>query len=355
MKYVLAFISLLGIQQVFAQHVSFVSKNSLDTGLSIYFDYEGMLYPEGMIESDFKACNYSVKVYLQWHKDFADSLFSAFGVQHETPISEESYKRLNAFMLIKSSHAIQDKFGSELPVFGIHGYRKSYLESATDVSSVNEYRILDSTLSAQKLNDYRLVKIYWDSRYDCCFSANRKKNNTLFALFQDAYSSADLVGNSLEIFFSEFNNQQFNVIAHSLGCKVAVRALVNCSTISRVNAVLIAPAMGRNFFLSEYHSTITKPNINWLIAYNEKDFVLKKKDNKMGWFGPGPYQYGETTFGLNRKNCLIDAEKACDLEFGEHVMDIVNMTSTIGKRHSWRVYLRNSEFNQLAQFATSYR
>jgi len=338
-----------------AQHVSFVKRNALDTGLSIYIDYEGMAYPKGMIESDFEYCNYSVKTYLHQHKGFADSLFKTFEVQHETPISEESFKRLNAFMLLKSAKEIQLQCGEKLPVFGIHGYRKSYQESSTDVSSVNEYQILDSTLSAQKLNDYRLVKIYWDSRYDCCFSANRKRNNELFALFQDAYASADLVGNSLEIFFSEFSCRQFNVIAHSLGCKVAVRALVNCSTRSKVNALLIAPAIGRHFFLSEYHSTITQTNINWLIAYNEKDFVLKKKDNKVGIFGPGPCKYGETTFGLNKKNCLLETEKACDLEYGVNMMNSVDMTSAIGKRHSWRIYLRNTEFIGLSQFLTSYR
>lgn len=353
MKFLL-FISFFSISVCFSQHVSFITKNPADTGISIYFDYQGMLYPDGLNDVKFREANYSIRNYLTVNKAYSDSLFSSFGVEHGNEISETSLAQLNARMLVQKASEIHERTNGKLLLFGIHGYRKSYLETEKDVSSVREFTILDSNLTANKTPEFQLVKIFWDSRYDCCFSTNHKKNTQLFQLFEEAYSSADLVGNSLEIFFSEFNDN-FNVIAHSLGCKVVTRALINCSSKAKIKAVLIAPAMGRNFFLSEYKATITAPDIIWKIVFSEKDFVLKKKDNKLGIFGPGAMKYGETTFGLNYKHCLEEAASTAEQLFLSESVSLVDLTSIIGKRHSWRVYLRQSQFQSIAEYITGIR
>ena len=77
------------------------------------------------------------------------------------------------------------------------------------------------------------------------------------------------------------------------------------------NICLIAPALSGDSFKNYYTRTTkfdfkSKDNYKLTILYNDHDFVLRKK---VGWFGPGPYKYVNTTLGCNTKGCTLDFQK----------------------------------------------
>jgi hypothetical protein len=78
-------------------------------------------------------------------------------------------------------------------------------------------------------------------------------------------------------------------------------------------------------------------NYSLFIIYNEKDFVLKKRDNKIGILGPGPYKYGITTLGCNHHKCTIKLEKYFKTNYPNSPIHLYNL-SYIGKCHHVRCY-----------------
>ena len=339
-----------------AQNVSFAQRNPADTGISVYFDQFGMLYPPVEIsETEMKRNEYSIKNYYNNNTATADSLMKSYGISSVKPYSNSAFQQLNDSLMFDLALQIEARLNNQLLVFGIHGYRKSYLENDRDVTSVREYMLLNKALEQSKKQDFQLVQIYWDATYDCCYSLNRKTNRQLFELFQTAYTNADKVGHSFQTFLGYFKEDQIGIVAHSLGSKVAVRSVINCkNTHTKFNVALVEPAISADLIKEEYNSQKVHPDISWMIYYNEKDFVLKKKDNKIGCFGPGCYAYGETTLGMNKKRSAVKLQQWMSESNPAIPCQLKDMTD-LGKAHSLRAYLSIGDFREISEFVTTVR
>ena len=339
-----------------AQHVSFAQRNPADTGISVYFDQFGMLYPPVNIsETEMKRNEYSIKNFYINNTLITDSLLESYRISTAKPYPNSALQLLNDSLMFGLARQIEAKTDQRLLVFGIHGYRKSYLENDRDVTSVREYMLLNKALEQSKKQDFQLVQIYWDATYDCCYSLNRKTNMQLFELFETAYANADKVGSSFQTFLSYFNEDQIGIVAHSLGSKVAVKSVINCkNTHTKFNIALVEPAISADLIKEEYNSQKVHPDISWLIYYNEKDFVLKKKDNKIGCFGPGCYAYGETTLGMNKKRSAEKLQHWMNEATPSISCQLKDMTE-LGKVHSLRAYVANKDFAEISEFMTTIR
>lgn len=342
--------------RVSAQNVSFAQRNPADTGVSVYFDQFGMLYPPVQLsEAEIKESEYSIKNFYLNHTAVADSLFENYGITTTKPYPNSALQQLNDSLMFDLAIQIEAKLNTKLLVFGIHGYRKSYLENQQDVTSVREYSLLNTALERSKKQDFQLVQVYWDATYDCCYSMNRKNNLQLFELFETAYSNADNVGRSFQTFLSYFNENQIGIVAHSLGSKVAVKSVINCkNSHTKFSVALVEPAISADLIREEYNSQSAHPDISWLIYYNEKDFVLKKKDNKIGCFGPGCYAYGETTLGMNKKRSAEKLQQWMSAASPPISCQLKDMTE-LGKAHSLRAYLSLQDFREISEFLTTTR
>ena len=76
----------------------------------------------------------------------------------------------------------------------------------------------------------------------------------------------------------------------------------------------MAPAISSKPYSDYYDRNSDKKyqeedNYTLTVIFNEKDFVLLKKDPKILVFGPGPKKYGETTLGCNHKKEIRKLER----------------------------------------------
>jgi hypothetical protein len=203
--------------------------------------------------------------------------------------------------------------------FLIHGFRKPFKEENGDTDSPYDFSLMRNAIDKYYGEKTLYVEIYWDAYYDCCFSARASNNERLFELFGHAQSNAEFVGKSLNAVITGLNYSKINIVTHSLGAKVALNALFDTETTGvktpsnqKVNICLIAPAISPESIYTNYYKRNSdidfknKDNYNLVVVYNEKDFVLRKKDNKVGLFGPGPYKYGNTTLGCNHHDAATN-------------------------------------------------
>jgi hypothetical protein len=330
---------------------------------AVYFDGEGTIYPDYFIaDSALASCEAKLNTWYARHpQDFLQIAgrygcnFTQYGPQEAATLGDSILSQIQQNLNSRQQGSI---------TFLIHGFRKHFIAANADVSSPKEFALLTENLALLDTNQQHLfVEVYWDARYDCCFSASKKRNADLFALFVQAQESAVPVGQSLRKLLTGLHVEKLNIIAHSLGAKVAAVALFDAAgpqdfpTPAQpvVNLCLIAPAIpGEELF--QYYNRRHAPQISnstdnyrLLILYNENDFVLHKKDHKTGIFGPGVYRYGNTSLGCNHRG---EADKLAAY-FREHfrhsVIQLEDM-SAVGKCHSLRCYCTNDYLRPLVDF-----
>jgi hypothetical protein len=118
---------------------------------------------------------------------------------------------------------------------------------------------------------------------------------------------------------------------------------------------LIAPAIGGIESFENYWNRNTslnfkeKDNYSWYILYNEKDFALRKKDSKMGLFGPGCVNYGNTTLGCNHQNEIEKLQRLFNKQYPKSTIKFENMT-WMGKKHSLKYYAEGNILQSAVQF-----
>lgn len=364
MKILLLLLLCLFGLQVHAQHVTFGQRRTDAELNSIYFDRDGMLYPEKTI-SDEELRGYAGSL-LEWynrHEAYTDSILDVYRlskekvqviVSHGEP-SDFTYdphvmSALNDSLLRKKMTALDALAKGNGLEFYIHGFRKLYQENNRDVTSVSEFGLLKQTLDSLRSKTPLIVCVYWDGMYDCCFSANHKKNKELFQLFETASKNADCVGSSFAQLLHYSTSSHINIVAHSLGTRVAVSGVMQSkNTFTTFNVCLLAPAIPGSLIRGYYEKNTSFPLCNWLVVYNKNDFVLKKKDNKTGIFGPGAYRYGVTTLGCNKSK---DAEELAkwlnDRQFNGSFSLLDK--SNLGKCHSLRCYTKKQHLQEVSNF-----
>ena len=325
---------------------------------AVYIDKEGSFYPDYLISnSSLDNCNASlINWYSKNQNDFMviskkyNCLFDKYSV--------ENCNILNDSIISSIKKSIFSKKGTTTSVsFLIHGYRKPFVKSNGDRTSSRDYAIMKETFQL-KLNTL-FVEVYWDAMYDCCYSTNRKKNKVLYRLLEEAEKNAIPVGQGLRKVFCNLKFDTVNIITHSLGAKVALNSLFNSSesdlptpTNNRINLCLIAPALSADESFEKYYNRKTnldfkkKDNYRLLIGYNDHDFVLRKK---VGWFGPGPFRYVNTTLGCNHKGCVLDLKKYFAKEFVNSPILLFNLSS-VGQCHLVGCYCSSGHLDEMIEF-----
>jgi hypothetical protein len=349
MKFIIGIVVVfLSFQPIFGQHVLFGERNRALHKNNLFFDKEGFLYPEIFIsDASLVAANNSLRLWYQSNTLVTDSLLNHFGIHHNSSsIDNQVVIQLNDSIVSEKARFYSRN--TNALTFVIHGFRKNFKETGIDVSSVTEFQLFNEEIE-RYYSEFESISVYWDGLYDCCFSLNSKKNKQLFRLFEDASLQASNVGQQLHRLIAKTTVNNITVIGHSLGAKVAIQLHTANSSNKTIQICLIAPALSADAIKELYEKLPQTADIRWMIVYNEADFVLKKKDNKMGLFGPGPKKYGQTGLGCNYRNELSNLSVTIRKYYPLVSFELVNKTS-IGKCHSLRCYTRDENLKEVSRF-----
>lgn len=351
MKFIVGIVlTFLTLSTSFGQHVLFGERNRILHENNLFFDKEGFLYPDRFIsDSSLTKANCSLRLWYHENNVVTDSLINNFGIVKQLKTSKNELINLLNDSLISEKARFLSKNLTSL-TFVIHGFRKNFNETGIDVSSVTEFQLFNEAIR-QNNSDFESVAVYWDGLYDCCFSLNSKRNKEIFQLFEQATKHAVLVGNQLHRLIEKTSVASVTLIGHSLGAKVAMQFTPDGALSKKYRVCLIAPALSAEAIKQLYQTLPEKTAINWHIVYNENDFVLKKKDNKIGVFGPGVSKYGATGLGCNYRNELLRLVAYLQRNYPTVSIYIDNKTN-IGKCHSLRCYTQANALAEVANFIT---
>lgn len=366
----LVFFLLFSSLNLSAQHVFYGERTADSTKLALFFDRYGFPYPDHLItDSSMITADGSLYTWFMQNGEAFIGISAAYELFPER-IDHETIARLRDSIIAGRIREINAR-SAQFPAvaFYVHGFRKQYVSKSSDVTSVEEFRLVKANLATYGKPQALEVEVYWDGMYDCCFSANRKKNKQLFELYETAASNAKHVGLSLRAVLSGTQTDHLQLVSHSLGARVATVALFNCIPVARnihptpsqqrVSICLLAPAIDGHTTFQHWHkrqSTLdvtAKDNYRLLIVYNEDDFVLRKKDPKTGLFGPGAKRYGETSLGCNYKQEAVELERYFNEHYPHSTIRLIDKTS-LGKAHSFRYYASGEQLREVSDFLWEY-
>lgn len=354
---------LLGNFTVSAQNVFFGERN-LNDSLSVYFDREGLPYPDYFIPDTALANNNGSLFY--WYQQNAEA-FTTICAQYDyfpESIDYKSIHRLNDSIIQRWANSI-NRQSSNAPAlaFYVHGFRKRFKENGQDVTSVTEFGLLRENLKTYGKPEPFAVNVYWDGTYDCCFSMNHKRNKALFEMYETAVEQARKVGIGFRQLINATDHSRVQIIGHSLGSQVIASALFDPNGTTNLiptpnkpgrafHISLIAPAIDAAAFYDYYNRTHTVTLADpyaLQILFNEDDFALRKKDPKFGLFGPGANRYGKTGLGCNHRHELDKLKKYFAAYFSQSTFETVDK-SELGKCHSLRCYTKEQHLEEVSTF-----
>jgi len=344
-------------------NVLFGERELSENDNSLYIDRLGYLYPSYTI-SDSSLINSNASL-AEWYEENREQFLKIAG-QYDCTFSVYSFANaeiLNDSIIQVAIRRIDRGRVREKTslTFLIHGFRKNFRSVHGDSDSPTDY----STIQ-KKIEEYgsttSYCKVFWDGYYGCCFSSSVKRNKPLFELYEKAQESAVLVGGTLKKILSNVNAfDTMTIFSHSLGAKVAMYALLNIDgknvqtpSSKKINICLVAPAISREMISKNYYrrnSLVpyqTTDNYHLFIVYNRKDFVLRKKDNQFGIFGPGPYKYGNTSLGCNHRNAATKLRKKFSTDFPGSTILLYDRTR-VGKCHKVRCYYATDNMAEVIQ------
>lgn len=348
-----------------AQNVYFGERDLAASETAIHFDKNGFPYPDYRISDSSLTNAYgSLFTWFQYNGEAFIEICADYNYFPET-IDQASIFTLRDSIIARWTKRINTQSaGYPAVAFYVHGFRKQFRTTNGDVTSVAEFAMLKENLATYGKPAAFEVEVYWDGLYDCCFSANRKKNKQLFELYETACSHAQRVGSGLRPVLSAIETPQLQLVAHSLGACVVTAALFNKGTrISLTDTpsqqdvaiCLIAPAIDGHETFEHYYDRISgidyrkHDNYRLLVVYNEDDFVLLKKDPKTGLFGPGTKKYGETSLGCNYRGEAQELQTYFREHYPQSSITLVDKTA-IGKCHSLRCYTNGTHLQEVSDF-----
>ena len=316
----------LSIQYLQAQssNVLFGERDLNNKRLSLYFDKQGHLYPDYYIaDTSLERANASLNEWYSNNQQQFIKIAAIYNCRFNT-YSTDNCRVLNDSILsanLRKINGTKTEDNNSVTLM-IHGFRKPYKTINHDRTSPTDFKTMEEAINKYMPSKSTLIEVYWDGLYGCCFSTDFKENDRLFHIFEASQINAEKVGNSLKKVIANINQDTVTIITHSLGAKVAVYSLFNINTDNaktpsnkRVNLCIVAPAISGDLIKDNFYkrnSTVAfkkSDNYHLYIVYNENDFVLLKKDNKIGLVGPGPYKYGNTTLGCNYEKSALKLQK----------------------------------------------
>ena len=338
-------------------NVLFGERESALNQTSVFFDRLGNMYPDYFIsDTSLQNCNASLESWYISHAHEFEKIAKKYNCQFTFP-DEQSLITLNDSILTFKIRTINSLTNSSksLNVL-VHGFRKSFKQSM-DRTSTQDFVFWEEMIDTRSKVKTPSIRVYWDASYDCCFSTNSAKNDSLFEMFERTYQRADTIGLALRSLLNKLKVEQINVIGHSLAARVIQSCIYNVIPNSiagmaqnRLNVCLIAPATSGGEAWVNYLQRNTpiplEDNVRLLILYNEKDFALRKKDNKFGLFGPGTDHYGCTRLGCNKNREAEKLERSFKQNFPMSPIKLVNCTK-LGRVHSSRFYFESTYFDEV--------
>ena len=307
------------------QHVLYGEKATYykpsENVFGLFLDKNGDIYPDDTITDEkLIACNASLQEFYQQNP----KRFLKIAEKHQLKLTEYSDTNYIIFQDILAREKIEliNKFQKNNTLFVlIHGFRKPFIKQDRSTTAMEDYGYLRNSIEKieEENKKIKFLEIYWDGMFDSFFGEESGSLNDVFILFeQDAQKNAIRTGYALRRIISKIDTKAYNIITHSLGAQVGVSLLTNTyddkineeitkletPSQQKINICLIAPAMAAAPFVDYYQRTTSlnfkqKDNYYLSILFNEKDAVLNKK---IGFFGPGPRKYGDTSLGCNYEN-----------------------------------------------------
>lgn len=355
----------LCLNVTFAQntHVLYGERDLNNTAPAIFFDREGSIYPNYFIsDSTLQQCNSSLKEWYSKHEHDFIKIARTLNCTFNT-FSLKNYETLNDSIISSFTKKMRNQSGAlQSATFIIHGFRKPFFNNNRDRSSSKNFKVVEDIIDSHSNSKTCYVEVYWDAMYGCCFSASSKKNKVLFKLFEEAQINAAHVGERFKKVLLQTKFDTITILTHSLGAKVAAYALLNINNNNnltpshkKINICLIAPAISPQLITDNYYKRNTsvdftkRDNYHLSIVYNENDFVLKKKDNKLGLFGPGPYKYGNTTLGCNYNKAAMNLKKEFDKNYINSSIALFDLSS-VGKCHHITCYCKDDNFWKVVNY-----
>lgn len=328
---------------------------------SVFFDRTGNMYPDYFIaDSSLKNCDASLEKWYISHSNEFEKIAKIYNCQFTVP-DEENLIALNdsilAFKIRNINSFSNDNLGLNVLV---HGFRKSFKQGTHDQTSTQDFLFWEEMIEQRSNQHVPSLKVYWDASYDCCFSTNSAKNDSLFEMFERTYKRADTIGLALRSVLNKLEFKQLNIIGHSLAARVIQSCIYNVLPNSipglaqqRVHVCLVVPATSGGEAWANYLERNTPipldDNIRLLILYNEKDFALRKKDNKLGLFGPGADKYGCTRLGCNKGREAEKLAKSFNKNFPNSIIKLVDCEK-LGRVHSSRYYFESMYFDEVLKW-----
>lgn len=312
---------------------------------ALFLDKDGWWYPAIRIEDDSLRKVGNLKNWYASHPVDFEYLSKLYGCTFS------GWSEKNAHILNDSIRQNRIQFwskpGANRLTFLVHGFRKTFRPLPYERDSPNDYQILKKALMASGAETGPMVEVYWDGLYGCCFSASPSQNRPLFQLFETASVHAEAAGRALGIFLAGLQSKQIGLISHSLGAKVLLHAVAEPVWKSvpdkELRLCLIGPAIGPDLVLKLLKKRTDAGDQNRIrldLVYNEGDFVLRKKDPKLGWFGPGPKKYGDTRLGCNARNATVKLKEKVNQLFPGIEIQVHNAKDVGACHHIW-CYTRN--------------
>jgi len=353
MRYILSIVFILAsfFSSLAQNNVLYGERNLEGNKLAIYYDREGTIYPDYFIAdaSLERSCS-SLKMWYTANTEQFLEVARQYGC-HFAEYSVGNIKILNDSIVAVNCRKINLQKGNfNSATFLVHGFRKPFVASNGDYTSGRDFAIMEKNISDLGKRNECFVEVYWDALYGCCFTANVMENEKLFHLFDQAQTAAKMVGASFRDVLSRTTFDTINLYSHSLGAQVIAQTLFNVVECAyptplnaRVNICMIAPAIsGIETFKSYYNRNTdfdyrSNDNYRLAIVYNDNDFVLLKRDNKVGWFGPGPYGHGNTSLGCNYHHTATKLEAYFLTEYRQSSIRTFDL-SLVGKCHHVRCY-----------------
>ena len=363
MKKLITLFCILSIQYLFGQssNVLFGERDLNNTRLSLYFDKQGSLYPDYFIaDTSLISADASLTEWYSKNKHEFIKISSIYNCGF-IAYTINNCRVLNDSILSADIRKINKTKSADnnSVTFMIHGFRKPFKTINHDRSSPTDFKTMEEAINKYLPSKSILIEVYWDGLYGCCFSTDFKENDRLFHIYEASQLNAEKVGNSLKKVISNINHDTVNIITHSLGAKVAVYSLFNINTDNtktpsnkRVNLCIIAPAISGdlikdNFYKRNSTVAFTKSdNYHLFIVYNENDFVLLKKDNRIGLVGPGPYKYGNTTLGCNYEKSALNLQNYFISIYPASSIKLFDV-SYVGKCHLVHCYFNSNNLEKV--------
>lgn len=324
------------------QHVLY-GERELTNKFAVYLDREGNIYPPVFISnSRLSESGFSLSNWYEKHPDqFA---FIAKSVGIVGVYSSEKLNQLNDSLVARLVQGWKNE--KELN-FIVHGFRKSFVQQNEDSTSTAEFLVMENRLKMYLTSP--IIRVYWDGMYDCCISKDTKRNKEILEMFQIAQVQAEQAGKGLSRILNQLSCEKVNLISHSLGALVISSTKENTKPVRKhqCNWLFVAPAIDHTALAFDDGSALPFDHLG--IIYNHKDFVLKKKDPFIGWFGPGNKKYGNTSLGCNCDRDMAKLKKELHRSHPHFKLDVFDFTS-IGKTHKVKAYFGSDNWNLLSDW-----